>query len=86
MSQSGRYEEAIGYFDKALALDPNHDYALTSKGEALDRLGRHKEAVEYYERVLASNITDFYGNNMNKGISLLGLGSYRKQLDTLMSY
>jgi tetratricopeptide (TPR) repeat protein len=79
--QSGRYEEALGYFDKALALDPNHDYALSSKGEALDRLGRHKEAVEYYERVLASNITDFYGSNMNKGISLLGLSRYPEAVE-----
>ncbi len=46
--QQGRYEEAIEYFDRVLAIDPdhwealnkNHMNALIHKGLALDRLER----------------------------------------------
>jgi tetratricopeptide (TPR) repeat protein len=38
--QQDRYEEAIEYFDTALAIDPNYVDALIHKGLALDRLER----------------------------------------------
>jgi tetratricopeptide (TPR) repeat protein len=38
--QQDRYEEAIEYFDTALAIDPDHVGALIIKGLALDRLER----------------------------------------------
>jgi tetratricopeptide (TPR) repeat protein len=38
--QQGRYEEAIEYFDRVLAIDPDHWDALNNKALALDRLGR----------------------------------------------
>ncbi len=35
----GRYEEAIGYFDKAIAIDPDHSVAWSNKGLALSDMG-----------------------------------------------
>lgn len=49
----GNYEEAIGYFDKALAIDPNYTSALTNKGAAIYNLGRSQEAVAYFDKALA---------------------------------
>ena len=42
----GRYEEAIGCYDKALEINPNYAGTWYNKGVALDELGRYKEAVE----------------------------------------
>jgi tetratricopeptide (TPR) repeat protein len=36
----GKYEEAITYFDKALAIDPDNTLSKTGKLEALDKLGK----------------------------------------------
>ena len=49
----GRYKEAITYFDKALALDPNDTDALYYKGISLESQGRHDEAITYFDKVLA---------------------------------
>jgi tetratricopeptide (TPR) repeat protein len=50
--------QAIQYFDKALAMDPNDIVALDDKGAALDRLGYHAEAIEYYNKALSINPND----------------------------
>ena len=44
----GKYKEAIESFDKALKIDPNDVNALTSKGDALNRLRR--EAIESFDK------------------------------------
>jgi tetratricopeptide (TPR) repeat protein len=49
----GQYEEAISYYDKVLAIDPNNIFALGNKGLGLSNLGRDQEAIEYYDKVLA---------------------------------
>ena len=49
----GRYEEAITYFDKVLALDANDTDTLTYKGISLESLGKHDEAITYFDKVLA---------------------------------
>ncbi|MGR8920491.1 MAG: tetratricopeptide repeat protein [Gammaproteobacteria bacterium] len=45
-----RYEEALGYIERALALSPEDFYILDSMGWVLYRLGRLEEAVSYLER------------------------------------
>ena len=49
----GKYEEAITYFDKVLALDANDTDTLTYKGISLESLGKHDEAITYFDKVLA---------------------------------
>ena len=46
-------KEAIQYFDKALAIDPNYVIALNGKGNALNNLGNYTQAVQYYDKALA---------------------------------
>jgi tetratricopeptide (TPR) repeat protein len=49
---SGKYEEAIRYYDMILKLDPDSKTALGYKGLALLRLNKRKEATQCYEMAL----------------------------------
>jgi tetratricopeptide (TPR) repeat protein len=49
----GRPEEAIGCFDRALAIDSRQAAAWTNKGLALAALGRREEAISCYDQALA---------------------------------
>ncbi len=50
---SGRRDEALAAYDRALALDPNDAAAWYNKGVALAALGRRDEALAAYDRALA---------------------------------
>jgi tetratricopeptide (TPR) repeat protein len=75
----GKYEEAITYFDKVLALDPNDRDMLYYKGISLEGLGKHEEAITYFDKVLAldQNDTDTL---TYKGISLESLGKHEEAI------
>jgi tetratricopeptide (TPR) repeat protein len=45
LQNSGKNEEAIGYYDKALAIDPNHVLELANKGSALGDLEKYNESI-----------------------------------------
>ena len=49
----GKPSESIESYDKALAIDPNHVFALINKGYALNILGQYLEAIRYYDKALA---------------------------------
>ena len=52
------FQDALASFDKVLAVDPNHEKALTLKASALhrfDRTGRREEALGLLRRVAAAN-------------------------------
>ncbi len=51
---------ALGYSDRALALNPNDDIALTSKGWALIDLGRAKEALPVLQEATRVNPQNEY--------------------------
>lgn len=44
--------QAIGHFDRVIALDPNHAQALYGRAVSLQRCGRAEEAIADYERSL----------------------------------
>jgi serine/threonine protein kinase/predicted Zn-dependent protease len=48
----GRYQEAIMFFRRAIALDPADVYAYARLGNALFALERYQEALEAYEHAL----------------------------------
>ena len=73
----GQYQEAIGYYDKVLAIDPNDVYALINKGSALDDLGQYEQAIEYYDKVLAIDPNNVDSLN-NKGEALDELGRHQE--------
>ena len=52
LSSQGRYEEAIQFYDQALAINPDDKEGWNGKGDALDDLGKHEEAIICYDYVL----------------------------------
>ena len=78
--QQGMYEQAIEYYDRLLAMDPNHFGALIGIGDALSSLGRLEQAIEYYDRLLAMdprNVRAF----INKGVALGNLGRHQEAIE-----
>lgn len=74
----GRSEEAMQYFDQALAIDPDNVDALVNKGLALEDLDRTEEAIQYYDRAIAIDPEDTETLN-NKDSALLSLSSLAKR-------
>lgn len=56
------YEKAIAYCDKALAVNPNSEYAWSTKGSALNNLGRYTEAVDCLKKALKINPKSWQAN------------------------
>jgi tetratricopeptide (TPR) repeat protein len=54
----GKYNEAITYYDKALAINPNDVNALDYKGAALTKLGKYQDATTFLDKSLAINPKD----------------------------
>src|SRR5215212_1797923 len=77
--EQGMYEEAIVYFDRALAIDPNDIDALINKGIALDGLRRYQEAILYYDSALAIDPNDIDAL-INKGADLYNLGRHEEAI------
>ena len=69
----GKYDEAIKWYDKSLAINPNNDDTWNNKGNALDDLGKYNEAIKCYDKSLAINPDNYYCW-YNKGMSLHKLG------------
>jgi len=76
---AGNYTEAIPYFDKALAINPNYSLALNNKGAALDGLGIYNESIAYFDKVLAIN-PSYTKALYNKGAALSKLGIYNESI------
>jgi tetratricopeptide (TPR) repeat protein len=51
----GKNNEAISFFDKALAINPNDAEVLNNKGIALHFLGKNNEAISIFDKALAIN-------------------------------
>ncbi len=52
LHERGRYAEAIGSFDQALAIRSRDAVTLNNRGVALNALGRHADALKSYDRAL----------------------------------
>jgi Flp pilus assembly protein TadD len=48
----GKFEDALSYFEQALALDQNNADLWNNKGVALRSLGRYQEAMECFNKSL----------------------------------
>jgi tetratricopeptide (TPR) repeat protein len=66
----GMYEQAMEYFDLALAIDPIFVDALNGKGAVLDRLGDYQDALEYFDLALA--IDPIFVDALNNKGGVLG--------------
>jgi serine/threonine protein kinase len=68
------YNKALGYFDKALSINPDFPTGWTNKGNTLAHLNLPSEAMKSYKRALQLNPNDtatlrcigaFYNNDLN---------------------
>jgi tetratricopeptide (TPR) repeat protein len=46
------YEQALKYFEKAIEMNPNNDFAWGDRGLMLDKLDRRDEAIESFSKAL----------------------------------
>ena len=54
----GRYEEAVTAFDRAIAIDPDHEGAWKNRGLSLAMLNRTSESEESFVRAIAIDPND----------------------------
>ncbi len=69
LSATGRDEEALDYFDRALEENPDDPVAMRRKGVSLSRLGRTDEALMWFDSALEVNPGDA-ASMRNLGVSL----------------
>jgi tetratricopeptide (TPR) repeat protein len=84
---SGRLDQAVDCFNRALEHDPKFAEAWNNRGFALKRLGRREEALISFERAIESDFSNISAWQ-NKGDALKDLGRteealsvYRESLD-----
>jgi tetratricopeptide (TPR) repeat protein len=75
----GRSQEALDFYNRALAIAPADATALCNKGVALDNLGRASEALECYRAALRLN-PDLAEAWTNMGILLDTMGDSQEAL------
>jgi tetratricopeptide (TPR) repeat protein len=80
--ESGRNEEALDFYDKALEINPNIADAYSNKGNSLSKLGRYDEAIASYDKALGINPRYAHAYN-GKGVSLSNLG---REKEAIASY
>lgn len=74
-SKLAGFEEALKYYDKALAINPNAMDILTNKGMVLIKLGKYNEAITIFNKILSNepkNVAGLY----NKGVAFDKLGNH----------
>jgi tetratricopeptide (TPR) repeat protein len=77
--QSDQWEEALTYFEKVIAINPENSSAWNCKGNILKRLGKLEEALNCFNETL--KIKDNSASSWNdKGNVLSGLGRFEEAL------
>jgi tetratricopeptide (TPR) repeat protein len=75
----GRFSDAVEYYDKAIAINPNNADAWLNRGYSLARLDRHAEAIAAFDRAIAINPNDANAW-VNRGNSLCDNKLYTEAL------
>jgi tetratricopeptide (TPR) repeat protein len=73
LANDRHYDRALEYFNKAIKINTENDFAWGDRGLMLDKKGRKNEALESFSRALEidpSNSITWH----NKGLTLLKLG------------
>jgi tetratricopeptide (TPR) repeat protein len=54
----GRYDQALGHFDRAIELDPDHALAFAYRGETFRAMGRYGQALTDFNHAIQLNPGD----------------------------
>jgi tetratricopeptide (TPR) repeat protein len=76
---SGKYDEAIKCYDKAIKIDPNHFWAWNNKGVALSKLEKDDDAIKCFDRAIKID-RNYINAWINKGISHVNLENFDEAL------
>ncbi len=74
-TESGRYEQAIASFDKAIELNPDFHDAWNNRGLALLNLERYEQAIASFKKAIELK-SDFHEAWNNQGLVLLNSRDY----------
>ena len=77
LSDTGKYEQAIEAFNRALEIKPDYYKAWKNKGIALRKFGKYKEAIEAYDKALKIK-SDYQDALYHKGFDLEECEKYRQ--------
>lgn len=75
LSESGKYDEAIDAFNKAIDIDPHDEDVWYFKGIALDNQGKYGDALQAFDKAIEINPQKVDALD-EKGIVLSKLGKY----------
>jgi len=73
--ETGNYEQAIADFDRAIALDENHDWAIANRGFAYREMGLYEQAIADFEKSILLDEKDTW-TYVNRGITYRAWGKY----------
>lgn len=79
-ANKSNYEQALMYFEKAIEMNPNNDFAWGDRGLMLDKQHRRDEAIESFSRALMidpSNSITWH----NKGLTLIKLNKLEESIE-----
>jgi len=76
----GHFREAVSWFDKALAVDPENPNTWVNKAVAVGTLGRIEEELRCYEKALAI-APDCVEAWYNKGLAMTHLGRFENAIE-----
>ncbi|CAD8215402.1 unnamed protein product [Paramecium octaurelia] len=79
LRKQNKYEDAITWVDKALAIDPKHVYSLNEKGECLRLLKEYIQSLQLLDQALCINPQDTFSLNC-KGDCLRDQQKYKEAL------
>ena len=77
LAASGRYEEALLQYNRAISLQPDYAVACYNRGNTYKALNRYEEAAESYDRAIAAR-GDYVEAYNNRGIVLQELHRYEE--------
>jgi tetratricopeptide (TPR) repeat protein len=76
------YEQALSYFDRAVAADPNDVYARYYRGTTRGRLNQLDGAIEDFRAVIERK-PDFDEARLDLGVALVNTGAYAEAVPLL---